>query len=172
MARVNELVPFIKRWEGGYVCDPDDLGGATNMGVTIGTYTDYRKKKGMKKPTVAELKNISDEEWMDILKTMYWDRFKADEIQSQSVANLCVDWIWCSGTTAIKRVQKVVGAKQDGIVGPKTLSAINSISPLPLFGMIKSERKRFLEEICRKRPANKKFLRGWMNRLNDLQFDD
>lgn len=154
------------------MCDPDDLGGATNKGITIGTFTEYRKKKGMKAPTVSELKRISNREWTDILKTMYWDRFKADDIESQSVANICVDWLWMSGINAIKRTQKVLGVKRDGIVGPKTLSAINSVSPLPLFGMIKGERKRYYEEICRKRPANKKFLRGWMNRLDDLQFEE
>ena len=35
MADVNKLAPFILKWEGGFVNDPDDLGGATNMGVTI-----------------------------------------------------------------------------------------------------------------------------------------
>ena len=35
MADVKKLAPFILKWEGGFVNDPDDLGGATNMGVTI-----------------------------------------------------------------------------------------------------------------------------------------
>ena len=35
MADVRKLAPFILKWEGGFVNDPDDLGGATNMGVTI-----------------------------------------------------------------------------------------------------------------------------------------
>lgn len=46
MADVNKLAPFILKWEGGFVNDPDDLGGATNMGVTIGTYEAYCRKKG------------------------------------------------------------------------------------------------------------------------------
>lgn len=171
MAQASRLAPFIKKWEGGFVNDPSDLGGATNKGITIGTYTLYRKSKGLPKPTVSDLKRITDEEWMDIFKSKYWDKFRADEIQSQSVADICVDWLWMSGSTAIKRVQKILGVKRDGIVGPKTLSAINSISPLPLFGMIKAERKRYYEEICRTRPANKKFLKGWINRLNDLQYE-
>lgn len=94
MADVNKLVPFILRWEGGFVNDPDDLGGATNKGVTIATYEAYCKKKGYPKPTVERLKNLTQEEWTEILKTMYWDRWKADEIKSQSVANILVDWVW------------------------------------------------------------------------------
>lgn len=56
MADVNKLAPFILKWEGGFVNDPDDLGGATNMGVTIGTYEAYCRKKGYPKPTVERLK--------------------------------------------------------------------------------------------------------------------
>ncbi len=52
MANINKLKPFILKWEGGFVDDPADLGGATNKGVTIGTYREYRKKKGLPEPTV------------------------------------------------------------------------------------------------------------------------
>lgn len=45
MADVRKLAPFILKWEGGFVNGPDDLGGATNMGVTIGTYEAYCRKK-------------------------------------------------------------------------------------------------------------------------------
>ena len=31
MANVNQLAPFILKWEGGFVNDPADLGGATNI---------------------------------------------------------------------------------------------------------------------------------------------
>ena len=34
MANVNKLKPFILKCEGGFVNDPDDLGGATNRGIT------------------------------------------------------------------------------------------------------------------------------------------
>ena len=66
MADVKELAPFILKWEGGFVNDPDDLGGATNMVVTISTYEAYCKKKGYPKPTIERLKNLSKEEWIEI----------------------------------------------------------------------------------------------------------
>lgn len=76
MADVTKLKPFILKWEGGFVSDPADLGGATNKGVTIGTYKEYRKKKGLPESTVEELKKLLDNEWTDILKTYYWDCWK------------------------------------------------------------------------------------------------
>ena len=91
MANVSKLVPFILKWEGGFVNDPDDLGGATNKGITLSAYETYCYRKGYPKPTVECLKNISDATWMDILKTLYWDKWKADQIVNQSVANILVD---------------------------------------------------------------------------------
>lgn len=170
MADVMKLVPFILKWEGGFVDDPDDLGGATNRGVTIGTYATYCKKKGYPAPTVERLKNLSEKDWAEILKTMYWDRWKADEIKSQSVANILVDWVWASGINGIKIPQKVLGVTADGIVGAKTLSALNMKSPKELFEEIKEARIQFIEDICRKRPANNKFKKGWLNRINSLQY--
>lgn len=171
MAEAKLLADFILSWEGGFVNDPDDLGGATNRGVTIATYEAYCKKKGYPKPTVERLKNLSKEQWCDIMKTMYWDRWKGDEIKSQSVANILVDWVWASGVHGIKIPQKILGVKVDGIVGAKTLNALNSKNPREIFDRIKIARFDFIEDICRARPKNNKFKRGWMNRLNDIVFE-
>ena len=46
MANVYKLAPWIFKWEGGFVNDPDDLGGATNMGVTISTWKQVGYDKG------------------------------------------------------------------------------------------------------------------------------
>jgi lysozyme family protein len=173
MADVRLLVPHILKWEGGFVNDPDDLGGATNKGVTYRTYKLYCKRNGKPVPTIEDLKHITDEEFSDVLKSMYWDACRADKIESQSVANAIVDWAWHSGTiTAVKEVQKVLGVQADGIIGNITLAAINSKSPLPLFGSIQQARIAYLERICNARPANKKFVRGWMNRVKSLLFID
>ena len=173
MADVNKLVPHILKWEGGFVNDPDDLGGATNKGVTFKTYKLYRNRKGLPIPSVGDLKRLSNDEFTDILKTMFWDACRADSIQSQSVANAIVDWAWHSGTTtATKEIQRVLEVKADGIIGNITLSAINSQSPLPLFGKIKAARVKYIERICKSRPENQKYYRGWMNRINDLQYEE
>ena len=173
MADVRLLVPHILRWEGGWVNDPDDLGQATCKGVCYKTYKLYRQRKKLPKPTLEDLKHITDEEFTEILKSMYWDACRADEINSQSVANAIVDWGWNSGTiTAVKEVQKVLGVTADGIIGNVTLAAINSKSPLPLFGAIQQARKDYIERICLARPANKKFVRGWYNRINSLIYEE
>lgn len=171
MADVNKLKPFILKWEGGFVNDPDDLGGATNKGVTLGTYKQYKKGKGLPEPTVEDLKNISDEEWTEIFKKMYWDRWKADCINNQSIANILVDFCWASGVNGIKRPQKILGVTVDGIVGDKTIAALNAMDPMSLFFKIKNDRIKYIDEICKARPTNKKYKKGWMNRINKFKFE-
>jgi Putative secretion activating protein len=168
MAKVEKLAPFILKWEGGFSNDPLDSGGATMKGITLNTFKAYRKSKGLPEPSVNDLKNISDQEWTAILKEKYWDPWKADQINSQPIVNLLVGWGWGSGViTAIKQLQKLINLQQDGIVGAKTLGAINSSDSALLFDKIWIARKNFFVDICINKPSQVKFLKGWLNRLFD-----
>lgn len=167
MANPNVLIPFVLRYEGGFVNDPADSGGPTNKGVTLNT---FRSVYGRAK-TINDLKHMTDNEWRHIFKSLYWDKCKGDDITDQSIANLLVDWAYNSGTSlAIRHIQRIVGVKADGIMGNITLSAINNHSPLPLFGALKQDRIAFYHSIVAKRPANKKFLKGWLNRVNSFTY--
>lgn len=169
MAKVEILAPYIKKWEGGFVNDPADRGGATNKGVTIATFEAYCKAKSLPRPNVERLKRMTDGEWLDILKTMFWDKWQADKIKSQKLANILVDWVWGSGVYGIKIPQRILGVKQDGIVGDETLKALNAQEPDKLFQVIYEARKKYLNDITISRPANKRFLKGWLNRLDDIR---
>lgn len=169
MADAKKLFPFILKWEGGFVNDPNDLGGATNMGITINTFVRWRKSQKKDVPTVDDLKKISKEEVFEIFKAEYWDKYKADQIKNQKVANCLVDWLWLSGLPAIKRVQTMLGLKADGLVGPLTIGAINKTNTTKLLSMLYKDRENYIDAICKARPANEKFRKGWMNRLNSLK---
>ena len=163
----NDIVKFIKKWEGGFANHPSDPGGATNMGVTLSTFRSFYGRN----KTVTDLKNMTTEQWMHIFKVGFWDRWQADKIECQSIANLLVDWIWASGVYGIKYPQQVLGVTVDGKVGPKTLAAINKYpNQKELFQKLWNRRKKHFEDIVKNRPASRVFLRGWLNRLNDLKW--
>lgn len=190
MADVNVLLPFILKWEGGFVNDPADAGGATNKGVTIGTWRQVGyDKDGDGDIDVQDLKLLSNNDVRDrVLKPHYWNRWKADNIQSQKIANILVDWVWGSGKHGIVIPQRLLGVKDDGIVGEKTLSAVNFADPDQLFDAIYKARVDFLNEITQSSIAkyekkigrkateselmkytNKRFLKGWLNRLANIK---
>lgn len=166
MAKAELLKPFILKWEGGFVNDPIDKGGATNKGVTIGTFRQFYGKGA----TVEQLKCITDEQWLHIFKAGYWDRWKADCITNQSVANILVDWVWASGVWGIKIPQRVLGVTEDGIVGEKTIAALNAQNPVDFFAKIKTERIKFVDDIVRRNPEQVRFIKGWKNRINEFNF--
>jgi len=166
MAKKEILKPFIRSWEGGFVNDPYDRGGATKWGITIGTFRSvYGKGK-----TVEDLKAMTEDQWDHIFKVLFWDKFRADEIQSQSIANLVVDWIWASGTLQIKKVQRILGVTVDGVVGPKTIAAINNYSggQRALFDRIKVQRTAFINAIAVGTQA--RYKKGWSRRLGAIQW--
>ena len=166
MADKNKLIPIIKKWEGGYSDNPNDRGGATNSGVTLAVYQSvYGKNK-----TKNDLKKMTESQWNYIFTKLYWNKWKADEIKNQSIANILVDWVWMSGLGTIKKIQSLFGLTADGIVGNKTISYINSHDQEEVFNKIWNRRKQFYESLVKNNPSQKVFLKGWMNRLNTYKF--
>ena len=169
MADVKILAPFILKWEGGFVNHPNDPGGATNKGVTIAVWkAQGYDKDGDGDIDVADLKLITAEDATKILKSNYWNRWFADQIQSQAVANTLVDWVWGSGAWGIKIPQRILGVKDDGVVGIKTLEAINKQNPNKFLEKLYLARFNFLDGIVASNPSQKRFIKGWKNRMNDL----
>jgi len=170
MAKIDNYA--LKLWdlEGGFVNHKDDKGGATNRGITFATYKDYRNEIGKTEPTVNDLRNIGFSEYVNILRWHSWDRWQADKINSQQVAELLVDWVYNSGSWGIKKPQTFLGLKPDGLVGAKTLKAVNDYDPRLLFTHIKSMRKEFYLAIVKANPSQKVFLKGWMNRIDSFNY--
>lgn len=166
MANFEAYAPLLHRLEKGFVNDPDDNGGATMDGVTLAT---YRQFYGESK-TVEDLKNITWNEWCHIMKAGYWDKCKADDIDDQCVAELIADWCVNSGLAGLRRVQEIIGARPDGIAGPITLSLINSSDSQALFKRILLAREQWFRKIVQNNPSKKKFLKGWLNRLDAFEY--
>lgn len=121
---------------------------------------------------VDDLKLLSNEDVVSrVMKPHYWDKWKADQINNQSLANIVVDWMWGSGAWGIKYPQRILEVVSDGIVGPKTLVAINNYpDQSDLFKKLWLRRKQHFEDIVKADPTQAAFLKGWLNRLNDFKY--
>lgn len=105
--------------EGGYVNRKDDKGGPTNMGITLARLSQERGYKC----TIQDLKNLTREEANAIYKKGYWDPIRADELPS-GLDYMVFDFYVNSGSWAVKILQRVLGLKEDGIIGSLTMKAI------------------------------------------------
>lgn len=156
----------------GWANDPLDHGGATMCGVTIGTFRHWARQRGWDhEATVGELHALTFQQWLDILKSLFWDRWQADSISSQALANLLVDWVWASGAPGVTVPQRVLGVKADGVVGPVTLAAVNGADERALFDRLKRERLAFVDRIVARDPSQRKWIRGWKRRIHAITLD-
>ena len=163
-----DIVKIIKEAEGGYAGNIDGK-ICTMRGVTLET---YREHFGATK-TCNDLRNISDSEWWMIFKKSFWDRWQADNIRNTSIANLVVDWTWASGKWGIYCPEEVLGVPRsltkDGIAS--AVDAINrNTNQSELFQKLWNRRKEYFESIAT--GDKKKFLKGWLNRLNRFSYSE
>lgn len=95
----------------------------------------------------------------------YWDTIHGDSISDQSVAESIYDFSVNAGTkTAAKLAQLVVGTTPDGVIGSKSLVAINMIEANHFrmaYALAKIARYR---DIVQRDKTQIKFLMGWINR--------
>lgn len=190
MADFNKFIPFVLKWaagvtrqqnesldslfnrakRSGWSNHPLDKGGPTQCDVTLTTYRTYCKRKAYPTPTEEALRHIPFLHWKEILKKSFWDLWQADRIDNQSLAELIVDWVWGSGGKSIRTAQKIIGVEADGIVGDKTISEINVANPKLLFSRLHVGRVEYVKSIVKRNPSQKIWLRGWLNRINDIKY--
>ena len=188
MADYKHIVPFIKKAEGGYVNDPTDHGGETNRGITYEVWVTVFGGRAHDK-FIA----MSDDDWGVVFKKLFWDKILGDQLNSQKISSMLVDWIWGSGVhNPCIRLQRLVNKNfeqhliEDGVLGQTTISVINSVDEQKLYDALITDRFSFLDEITTynvnkfkethpnatdddlMKYTNKKFLQGWKNRMNHL----
>ena len=168
MADYKKLIPIVKKYEGGWAGNIDGK-TCTNSGVTLATFRNYYGRN----KNCNDLRKLTNEQWEHIFVNGYWNRWKADSINNQSIASLLVDWLWVSGVYGIKYPQRILGVVDDGVVGSKTLAAINNYpDKKELFDKLWQRRKKHFEAIANSNPSKKKFLRGWLRRNDAFTYND
>lgn len=170
MADIKKFLPILERHEGGFVNHPNDKGGATKYGITLKTWIN----KGYDKngDGVIDAKDIELLDYADfeLIASDYWNACKANKIENQSLANFVVDWFYNSGYAGIKAMQRALNVTADGIIGQKTLDAINYPCNSINFYNLKKARLDFVHNIVTRNPSQKVFLNGWTRRINSFDY--
>lgn len=151
--------------EGGYVDNPADPGGATNCGITQGTYDTWRDIQMQPRRPVSLL---TDAEKVAIYQGNYWTPGKCAQLP-QAVAIVHFDWCVNHGVQgAIKTLQQAVGVPVDGVAGPQTLIAAEATDPLATAKAYNELRRQWYRDRVAARPDQGVFLKGWLERVDHL----
>jgi len=157
--KFDKIVEDVLKHEGGYVNDPQDPGGETNLGVTKRVYEDFGGTKDMK--------DLTREDVEPIYKKNYWDRVKGDDLPAG--LDLCVfDFGVNAGTgRAAKYLQTMIGTVADGGIGPNTLKKLNDyVEEHGIEDAIKnyqSDRQKYYESLS----TFDTFGKGWTRRVDE-----
>lgn len=183
MQSVEQIAREIVRREGGFVNDPDDPGGATNYGVTIGTMRALGKDlNGDGRIDVKDVRALTRAQAEQIFVEHYFRRPRLAELPAPVQASV-FDMYVNAGTNAVKILQRLITrmgfpASDDGVVGPRTIAAARAAAaaaPQHLADAYAIARRNYYYALADQRPASRKFARtraggkgGWITRAEEF----
>jgi lysozyme family protein len=157
----SDCLPIILQSEGGYVDDPQDPGGVTNLGVTMNTYSGWIKRPA----TVAEMKALTPADVAPIYEANYWDACRCGDCPA-GVDLMVFDAAVNQGPgRAVKSLQRSAGVTADGAFGPGTLAAVQAADPTDLINAIAADRTAYYKSL----PTFPRFGKGWLSRVTRTQ---
>lgn len=158
---VNDIIDEVIEAEGGFVNHPADRGGITNFGITKRTLGQWRGRNVRR----IDIERLTKAEAREIIKHRYVDVQGIHKLEDADLQAQVVDTSVHSGpVAAVKMLQKGIRAKQDGIIGPKTLAKIAAKGVEEVHQRLVIERVKLLGNICVKDPSQNVFLKGWLAR--------
>lgn len=183
MASIDDLIDGILAREGGFVNDPDDPGGATNYGVTIGTL----RRLGV------DVDGDGDIDTDDVQKLPLATArkiYRKHYFEDSGIAGLpaplqasVLDMYVNAGANAIKILQRLLGefgqpVAIDGLLGPLTQAAAARAlraAPNHFVNAYGIARRNYYYALADARPASRKFARrrdggkgGWILRAEEF----
>ena len=153
----DEIIDITLEHEGGYVHDPNDLGGETNFGIAGRFYPD------------VDIKNLTKDGAKDIYRKDYWDKNKIDDV-SDDLKHIYFDMCVNQGRgRAVKILQqaanaKGAGLKVDGGMGPMTIAAVDGVEP----ERVRAYRVKYYADLVTRKPDLEKFYFGWFRRALEV----
>lgn len=179
MPSVTDIAREIVAREGGYVNDPDDPGGATNFGVTIGTMRSLGLDlTGDGKVDAGDVRALTRSQAEQIFVEHYFRKPRLAELPDPVQASV-FDMYVNAGANAVKILQKLVSrmgfpATADGVIGPKTIAAVADAAeaaPAHIADAYGIARRNYYYALADQRPASRKYARtraggkgGWITR--------
>jgi lysozyme family protein len=137
--------------EGGYSNDPNDPGGETMWGIT--------KRVALEEGYTGEMRDLPLDTARAIARKRYWDPYHCDSFDPH-VSFQILDTAY-NGGHVVQWLQKACEITQDGVLGPATIAAIQSMNPYKLVMRFDAFRLQYMTSLH----IWPSFGRGWANRI-------
>lgn len=161
----QNAVEKVLKTEGGYVDHPDDKGGATNFGITEQTLAQFRGTP----VSHDDVRNLTKDEAIAIYEKFYWKPMGLDQVTKPKIATILFDQAVNRGMAgATRSIQRVLGLKVDGKIGPVSILAINACSETSICLALFEDAQLQYVDIVQKNPLQVVFLEGWIRRTHSL----
>lgn len=176
----EKALGFTLSYEGSnYTDDPMDAGGATRYGITLGFAQgtgnfDLFDVDGDGDIDKTDIKNLTPERAHDAYKEYFWDKNNLDNYNPK-IAFLLFDVAVNSGAGNMSKMLQMSinncgqNIDIDGKIGNETISSLNSCDVDCIVKNLLNIRRDFFKKITIKRPQNQRFLKGWLNRVDNLE---
>jgi hypothetical protein len=167
-SKLEEYMPTLFQHEGGYVNHSSDPGGATNKGITFKTFKRYSEDLLGVKPTLGNLKRLTENQASAIYEEGYWNPSGAKGISDKQIAWLYYDtYLNGGGREVLRETAKSIQVKG-------TIKGINmgieKYLGKNVFYNFKSERLCRYDRIIEKNPKLSVFRKGWYRRVNRFKY--
>lgn len=150
--------------EGGFTEDPRDPGNWTGGRVGAGELRGTKFGIAANTYPNEDIRNLTVDRAKEIYRRDFWNPVRADELPAE-VRYAVFDAAVNSGVRQAARwLQRAVGVRDDGVIGPITLGAVRATDPQVLLRRMLSARLRFMTDL----PTWPTFGRGWARRIADL----
>ncbi len=149
MSNLPQAFAFIAIWEwgnrkdGGYTNDKDDPGGETKWGISKRAYPDI------------DIKSLTQEEALRLYEKDYWLKAGCDKMEKAMSIVVFDSAVNCGVGRTRSWLDEFAKAKEKApnLKGERWMI---------------QRRTQYYLELVKKRPALNKYIKGWLNRVNDL----
>ena len=157
----DPCLAFVLAAEGGYIDDPLDPGGATNLGITLKALTDWRHSA----VTKQDVMSLSRDEAAAIYRAHYWNVVRGESLPAGVDLMVFDAAVNLGAGRSARMLQAIVGTTQDGSIGPATVAAIVAARPTDTIEALATKRSDYYHSLS----TFDHFGAGWIKRVTNAK---
>jgi len=152
----QECLDLVLKSEGGWVNNPADPGGETNLGVTKAVWEEYVGHP------VDSLKKLTKDDVAPLYELKYWRPCYCEVLPRGLDFVIFSMGVNAGPGRSVKLLQQSIGCVPDGVIGPKTRELISSSNGATLIAKFSETRREYYRSL-KTFPI---FGKGWLARVD------